>query len=367
MKLERLLRDHEAHARTSVDWRAWAALGTVRFSNNNPEGALRALDKAIALGADPNDLGMRAIRGDVLESLGRYADAAKAMHGNRYRIGDTWNGEPLDGRPIVIRSHTFAGDAIRLARYVPLVRNLGPAHITVAAAPPLQRLLSNAGADVVGALPNRLDPPTLVTSDWELSHLVGRDVLPPPARLWAADSPALDLSALSTPRIGVCWASGPRTGHPVLSDNEFGRCCPVHLLGPLLDLDASFVSLQIGAAAIERPGGMVGIDGRAGTGPTEEWDWADTASVVQQLDVVVTVDTGVAHLAGSLGKPTVLMLPWHAASCWGVRGESASPFYPSMRLVRCRQPGDWRGCVREAVLAVGQALQKAVSSPGQPS
>src|SRR5438094_147100 len=105
------------------------------------------------------------------------------------------------------------------------------------------------------------------------------------------------------PRVGVCWASGRRTGHVCLSDKEFGRCCPVAALDPLFALDASFVSLQIGPAAADRPGGLLGIDGRFGTNAVSEWDWADTASVVRQLDAVVTVDTGVAHLAGSLGVP----------------------------------------------------------------
>ena len=359
-RLGRLVRDHETHTRTSTDWRAHATLGTVRFSNNDPAGALHALDRAITLGADPDDIGMRTIRSDVLESLGRYREAAEVMHRGRLRIGETWNGEPLDGRPLVIRSHGFAGDAIRLARYVPLVRALGPGHITLAAERPLQRLLSTVGADAVGGMPLRLDPPILVTSDWALTYLVGGETLPTPAILWAADPVALDLSALSTPRVGVCWASGPRTGHPVLSDKEFGRCCPVSALTSLLDLDASFVSLQIGPAASERPGGLLGIDDRAGTGGAmSEWDWADTASVVRQLDLVITVDTGLAHLAGSLGIPTWVMLPWHAASVWGVRGETTSPWYSSVRLFRCREPGSWDQVVRE----VGIALARGILAP----
>lgn len=349
MKLQRLLRDHETHARRGTDWRAWASLGTVRFSNNDPEGALRALDRAVAFGADPGDLGMRAIRSDVLESLGRYREAAETMHKGRYSIGSTWNGEPLDGRPLVIRCHGFAGDAIRLARYIPLVRERGPGRVTLVAEPSLRRLLSTVGADEVRGMPARLDPPVVVTSDWELTYLVGSDEPPPPATVWAADPVALDLVALSTPRVGVCWAAGPRPAPPWLSDEEFGRNCPVTALKPLLELDASFVSLQIGPAAAERPAGILGINGRPGTDPAESWDWADTASVVRQLDAVVSVDTGLAHLSGSLGVPTVVLLPWHAASMWGVRAETTTPFYPTVGLVRCREPGDWRGCVREAM------------------
>jgi len=355
-RLERLRRDHETHACNSSDWRAWATLGTVRFSVNDPEGALHALDRAIALGADPGDEGMRAIRSDVLESLHRYREAAVAMHKGRLRIGTMWNGEPLDGRPLVILSQGFAGDAIRYARYVPLVRDAGPGPITLAGERPLQRLLASVGADVVGARPPRLDPPTVVTSDWALSYLVGGDTVPPPAILWAPDPPALDLAPISRPRVGVCWASGRRTGHVCLSDKEFGRCCPVAALDPLFALDASFVSLQIGPAAADRPGGLLGIDGRFGRNAVSEWDWADTASVVRQLDAVVTVDTGVAHLAGSLGVPMWVLLPWHAASVWGVRGQTTSPWYPAVQLVRCRQPGDWNGCVREAVLALERIL-----------
>jgi hypothetical protein len=350
----RLLRDHEAHTRDSTDWRAWATLGTVRFSNNDPEGALKALDRAIALGADPADVGMRAIRGDVLDALGRWGDAAAAGPA-LLRIGDTWTGEPLAGRPLVIICHRFAGDTIRLARYVLRVRGLGPGLVTVAAEPPLQRLLATVGADVVGGRPARLDPPMVVTSDWALAVHVGTEPLPPPTTLWASDPPALDLAPASSPRVGLCWASGVRTGHPVLSDKEFGRCCPVGALDPLYARDVSIVSLQVGPAASERPGGVLGIDGRIGTG-LGDWDWADTASVVRQLDAVVTVDTGLAHLAGSLGVPTIVMLPWHAAAFWGVRGEPTSPWYPSVRLVRCRQPGDWTGCVREAGLALDRIL-----------
>ena len=366
MSVARLLRDHEAHARQSSDWRAWATLGTVRFSSNDPVGALQALERAIALGADPNDLQMRAVRADVLDALGRWREAAAERVGP-LALGERWTGAPLAGRPLVVFCYGFAGDAIRGARFVSGVRARAPGPITLvleppasAARSPLRRLLTTVGADSVGDRP-RLDAPTVTAHDWALATLA--ETLPPPATLWAADPPALDLSAISKPRVGLCWASGVRTGHPVLSDKEFGRCCPLSALEPLFALDVSVVSLQIGPAAREKPGGLLGIDGWLGTSDTREWDWADTASVVRQLNAVVTVDTGVAHLAGSLGVPTIVLLPWHAAAFWGVRGEATSPWYPSVQLVRCREPGSWAACVREAVRALERMLLSGDNPP----
>lgn len=120
---------------------------------------------------------------------------------------------------------------------------------------------------------------------------------------------------------------------------------PFTALAPLLDLDADFVSLQV----TYRPGEQAAMEasGRVRSFHAEIKDFMDTAALIEQLDLVVTVDTSAAHMAGALGKPVLLMLAQHHAYIWHV-GRDDSPWYPTMRLFRQDYAGDW-GSVIERV------------------
>jgi hypothetical protein len=146
---------------------------------------------------------------------------------------------------------------------------------------------------------------------------------------WAERVPA------GRPRIGVVWAGRPA------HHNDLNRSLPLASLAPLLRRDdIQFVSLQrdlrAGDAAILRDLPNV-ID----AGPHLH-DFTETAALISRLDAVIAVDTAVAHLAGTLGKPLLLLLPYAADFRW-LRGRDDSAWYPSARLLRQDKFGDWSG------------------------
>lgn len=144
----------------------------------------------------------------------------------------------------------------------------------------------------------------------------------------------------STPRIGVCWAGNPDYG------NDHNRSIPLSIFEPLLRLpEARFVSLQqkprAGDEAILATVGNIDL-----TSVDEEKDLADTAATINQLDLVITVDTAIAHLAGALNRPVWILLPFYAHWVW-MREGGESKWYPSARLFRQPAIGDWRKTIEQ--------------------
>jgi hypothetical protein len=133
-------------------------------------------------------------------------------------------------------------------------------------------------------------------------------------------------------RVGLCWA-----GSPTHSDDR-DRSIPLAQLAPLANTGAAFFSLQTGPASAEAadpPDGMQLID------HTEKLeDFADSAALIANLDLVITVDTAVAHLAGAMGKPVWVFLRSLADWRWRV-ARNDTPWYPSMRLFRQQKRGEW--------------------------
>jgi tetratricopeptide (TPR) repeat protein len=244
-----------------------------------------------------------------------------------------WLGkEPLDGKTILIHVDEGLGDTIQFVRYVPRVAALG-ARVVLAVEKALVSLLSGcpgvaqclAFSDPlpafdlhcpIGSLPlafnTRLD--TIPADTCYLPH-------PPQERVQAWDA---RLGTHTRLRIGLVW-SGSRTHR-----NDHNRSTSLAMLSRLLDVDATFVSLQKdvrGPDKAELAGSSI-IDWTAELG-----DFADTAALVQCLDLVITVDTSVAHLAGALGCPTWILLPWTPDYRW-LLGRDDTPWYPSVRLFR---------------------------------
>src|SRR5262249_32339066 len=148
-----------------------------------------------------------------------------------------------------------------------------------------------------------------------------------PARDW---SDWLGASVL--PRVGLVWA-----GHPD-HHNHHNRSVPLQKLLPLLDVEAEFVSLQKGAHERDRalPAGRRDIR----DADAELASFVDTASLIARLDLVISVDTSVAHLAGSLGKPVWVLLP-HVPDWRWLTGRDDSPWYPTARLFRQSDIRQW--------------------------
>ncbi len=272
----------------------------------------------------------------------RWATAAFAPS-RRGFTSPQWNGtQKLAGRTVLLHAEQGLGDTIQFVRYAPLVARLG-ATVIIEVQPELVPLLgSTAGASRVIACGDRSPffdlhcpllslPRAFRTTDTNVPADMPYLVVPPDAAArWEHRLPA-------RPRIGLAWAGRP-THH-----NDLNRSLPLASLAPLLRrTDIQFVSLQRdlrdGDAAILRDLPRI-ID----AGP-DLHDFAETAALISRLDGVIAVDTAVAHLAGALAKPLLLLLPYAADFRW-LRARDDSPWYPSARLLRQERFGDWRGAL----------------------
>jgi hypothetical protein len=139
-------------------------------------------------------------------------------------------------------------------------------------------------------------------------------------------------------KVGVVWAGNPT--HP----NDRTRSIRLEQLAPLAAAGIEFHSLQKGPAAaqVERPPGGMSITDHS----DELTDYVDTAALISELDLVIAVDTSLAHLSGALGRPTWMLIPF-VADCRWLIGRSDSPWYPTMKLFRQRARERWDGAIQE--------------------
>jgi tetratricopeptide (TPR) repeat protein len=273
----------------------------------------------------------------------RWATAAFAPR-RRGFTSPQWNGtQKLAGRTVLLHAEQGFGDTIQFVRYAPLVAGRG-ASVVIEVQPELVALLAaTPGVARVIAYGDRLPhfdlhcplmslPRAFRTSDATVPADIPYIAAPREAAArWEQRLPA------DRPRVGVVWAGRP-THH-----NDLNRSLPLACLAPLLRrTDVQFVSLQrdlrAGDAAILRD--LPGVID-AGYGLQ---DFTDTAALISRLDAVVAVDTAVAHLAGALGRPLLLLLPYAAEFRW-LRGQDASTWYPAARLLRQETFADWSGAL----------------------
>ena len=156
--------------------------------------------------------------------------------------------------------------------------------------------------------------------------------------------------------VGLVWAGAPRPADRQANAVDRRRSLPLSALAPLSGVpDVQFVSLQKGPAASQAPApsGFDLLDLTAGL-----QDFTDTAALIANLDLVISVDTSVAHLAGALGRPVWLLSRFDGCWRW-LLDRDDSPWYPSLRLFRQPQPGDWPS----VIVAVRRALKDWVAGP----
>jgi hypothetical protein len=272
-----------------------------------------------------------------------------------------WNGEPLAGKSVLICPEQGMGDAIQFCRYVPMLKERGAARITLACRPALKLLLETLeGVDsVIGAdapldaiephdywaFPLSLPLHFKTRLDDIPSRIPYLRALPERMNCWASRIPAHGL------RVGVVWKGN--SGY----ENDAQRSLP-HLsaLAPLWPLDGvNFVSLQKGSGEEEARDYAEHIVHLG----SEIEDFADVAAIVQQLDLVICIDTAFAHVAGALGKPCWVMLPAYKTDWRWLRLRTDTPWYPgSMRLFRQAVQGDWKQVVGDIKSALTQWRQR---------
>lgn len=272
-----------------------------------------------------------------------------------------WQGEPLHGARILLHAEQGLGDTLQFLRFVPMVQAAGGSVVLM-----VQKRLHRIAAELPGLADVVSPHDPLPEFAWHCPLLslplaFGTTLGTIPAQtpyLSVPEEAHQKMKALPWPseglRVGLVWA-GNRTH---LHDRARYRSIPLPLLKPLFEQEGiHWFSLQIGEAVHElgnAPGAIADLSASVS-------DMADTAAQIAQLDLVITVDTSVAHLAGALGAATWLLLPLAAEWRW-MRARSDSPWYPTLRLFRQPAPGDWEPvveAVRRALLAfaAGQAAK----------
>jgi Flp pilus assembly protein TadD len=330
----------------------WANLANLRVAQNRIDEALALSDRARAAGLDTPELHFsRAmtllVAGRLPEGFAEYEHrfGTRIYAGMRRKgQGCLWQGEPLAGRTLLLWAEQGMGDTLQFVRYVPALRARG-ARVVLEAQAPLQRLLATSlGVEVrppgstwegvdhhcpLMSLPHRFGT-TLDDIPWTGPYLRAPD---------AGTGPWPELDAAGNLKVGLVWAGNP--SHL----NDANRSVPLSALAPLAGLcRVTFFPLQLGPAAAQReafcaPGRWVDLTPRIR-------DFADTAAVLSRLDLLVTVDTSVAHLAGALGCPAWVLVPWAPDWRW-MLGREDTPWYPTLRLLRQPAPGAWEPVVRE--------------------
>ena len=367
-------------------------LGVTLHALGDLEGAAAAHEHAVAL--DPRNARAQHNRGLVLMELGRLDDAVECLRAalvitpgdadlhwdqalallgaGRLREGwdelewrwqatafpstarhadrPRWDGSALAGRHLLLWAEQGLGDAIQLVRYVPLLARPG-ARVSVECAPELQRLLCSLPgvASVVShAEPGDFDVHLPLMS---VPRLFGTTTRSIPATVpylapdladrerWRAE-----LAGEGELRAGLVWAGSPT------HRNDRNRSIAPGLLEPLLAVPGvRWFGLQVGERAAPPPAGPM-----TDLGPRLA-DFAETAAVIANLDLVVTVDTAAAHLAGAIGAPVCLLLP-HAPDWRWMQAREDSPWYPTMRLFRQERRGAWEPVIARVAAEVARRV-----------
>jgi tetratricopeptide (TPR) repeat protein len=274
-----------------------------------------------------------------------------------------WQGEPLGGSRILLHAEQGLGDTLQFVRYVPLVRARG-GNVVLEVQTRLHRLLARipGAGDVIRrgeALPEVDWQCPLLSLPWAF----GTELNSIPAQIPYVHPDAAQVEAWgkrlagNSLRIGLAWGGSPTFPH------ERWRSIPLEQLAPLTQLEGTtFYSLQMGpqASQVKHLGSRVHLIDLQ----DEQEDLADTAAIVANLGLVISIDTSVAHLAGAMGRPVWILL--HKSPDWRwLLDREDSPWYPSARLFRQSTLGNWR----DVVARVERELRELVAKPaaGPPS
>lgn len=272
-----------------------------------------------------------------------------------------WRGEELHGRRILLHAEQGLGDTLHFIRYVPAVRARGGT-VVVEVQPPLQRLMRQSLPPDVAVIAAGAARPAVDSqcSLMSLPHVFGTDATAVPhvvpylradaadLRQWRQRLAAFGPAGL---RIGLVWAGSPRPGEIRSHQTDRRRSLSRAQLAPLGAVPGPcWFSLQLGPAAAQR-----GCEPSSPADQADDWpvhdlthhihDMADTAALVAALDLVVAVDTSVAHLAGALGKPVWMLSRFDGCWRWLAEGVRTA-WYPTMRIYRQTAPGEWRDPIR---------------------
>lgn len=260
-----------------------------------------------------------------------------------------WDGTPLNGRRILLYSDQGLGDAIQFIRYAKFVGGLGGI-VVIECPKPLLRLLSSAaGIDSVVETGSPLPAVDTVAPLASLPYLLGTSLtdIPEPGPYLRIPETLIDSWRVSARafRIGLAWSGNP------LHTNDRNRSIPAGLVESLTTVPGT-ITLGLQKPVDLRVPCAVHLGSAVG-------DLADTAAIVSQLDLVITADTAIAHLAGALGKPAWVLLPFAPDWRW-MWDRPDSPWYPTLRLFRQRRRGDWETVIAEVRAELEERVHSAL-------
>jgi tetratricopeptide (TPR) repeat protein len=310
-----------------------------------PENAQAHVNLAVAL----------LLKGDLKQGFVEYEWRWKIPRRDIFPIrsaSPNWNGDDVRGRTILLLFEQGFGDSIQFIRYAPHLAERG-ANIIVTCPTELAHLFQAVeGVKKVVSAENEVPPHDLQCPLASLPRLFGTTLESIPNRIpYLRPDPARSAkwkeklrSQINAIRVGLAWAGRKD------QTNDLARSMHLKQFAPLAKLrQVTFVSLQKGYAAaqsVHAPVGMDLLDFTEGIN-----DFADTAARIDNLDLVISVDTATAHLAAAMGKPVWLLLSFSADWRW-LLNKNDSPWYPTMRLFRQKRFGDWD----EVITRVAQAL-----------
>ena len=263
------------------------------------------------------------------------------------RAQTRWDGSSLSGKTILLYAEQGFGDTIQFIRYVHLLVEYDT-EIIVECQPELLQLFKNIGAIkktiVVGESSPKFDVNASLLS---LPRILGTDLNSIPVKspyLYTKSGSHTDLEMCSEYKVGIVWAGNLK--HP----NDNNRSVELQQFSVLFDVEAcQFFSLQVGKRRDDiiryhYSNTIIDLGG-------DFSNFSDTAAAILELDLVISVDTAVAHLAGALGKPIWVLLPFMPDWRWLLERED-TPWYPTMRLFRQTDTRDWAGVLQKVRFAL---------------
>ncbi len=341
-------------------------LGTLLQEKSLHAEAIVLFDEALRL--NPSSIDAKWNKSLSLLALGKYKEGwplhevglgVPHMRGN-YDPERRWNGEDLTGKRILLESEQGLGDTMQFVRYAELCKARG-ASVFVSCQPSLRRLLSNC--PFIDAAPENAERKDfdfhIPTMSLPFAFGTGLDSIPAKVPYLFASANARAkwakrFAKIKGFKVGLVWAGNPRekiiAAH--LTDNR--RSVDLETLHPLLNLKGvKFFSLQKGPKAKQIALGN--FEKRIADWTDDIEDFDDTAAIVERLDLVISVDTSVAHLAGGMGKPVWILSRFDACWRW-LQNRPESPWYPTARVFGQKTPGEWA----EVVKNVKKALEEEI-------
>lgn len=352
------------------DAELWTALGLSSNARGRSEAAVAAFRRAVAL--DPGRVDAHCGLGQALLRLGHLEEGFRHHEHRQKRAGDCrryavapWQGEPLEGKHLIVWSEQGFGDTLQFVRFLPAVRRLAE-RTTLFVAPALLSLFRSTPA--LGAIESQ--NPGFGASDYQtllmsLPHLLqlGNDVGSAALPLFVPDPERVARWRARLPpglKVALAWQGNPKYG------GEPWRSMPFAELAPLLARfqdRVSFVSLQkyFGSEQLRTatfPHRVIDL--------SDELDangdaFVDSLAILSMVDLFLTTDTALAHLAGSAGARTWVLLSEVADWRWGV-GTDTSVWYPSSRLFRQTIGADWKGVIERVSHELGAVVTAAPSA-----